>query len=173
MKNSISKIKKKLILEALREWKKALKSRKHERVFAKNMLNKGWSHTGGGDYKVCLVKESIAVKFAKEFCDYTGSDLEVQREWEQWQCSPWGLKKHLPYNYMLYKGLLIQDRVLNKCTKGYWKCKDLQKLNKEFDIHDTGHNHGHSTRGKVKFFDWVYRRRDPYHDRNNNLKDKK
>ena len=138
-------------LKAVRQAQRLWRSAKGNNVkFSTKLEAHGWVRAGFGSFKQCYSKGSIVVKYST----HNGNNWEVKREWEQWNCAPKGLRKHLPWTYCILDGrVLIQDRVL--CKKGSaWQ----NNLASKFELKDQGHNYGYSKRGVVKFYDWVYRR---------------
>lgn len=158
---NISNIKRNAILEALQEWKIKKPNNYNESLnFIKHMEELGWKDIGYGAFKRCLVKNSIVIKFAMDPEGFS-CIREIDREYEQYISSPKELKKYLPKTYTLYNGLMIQDKVLeNKC---YSNCEDtISTLRNKFNLFDCYHNHGHNRIGKIKFFDWVWKRDGAY-----------
>lgn len=164
--NNVSKVKQELVLQVITLWEK-LEGDKAK--FDKEMKDLGWSTNvvhSHGSFKKCFWKGSIVAKYANN--DYEPNLAEVKREYEQFHSVPKHLQKYFPRVYAFVNGLLIQDRVLLKCGELQnlnppQKCT-LSEVYKEFDhrLDDYGHNHGHSKAGTVKFFDWVYKRRNPW-----------
>lgn len=103
----VSKIKRKNINEALVLWnKKSRKTIKQREEFASQMLKRGWKHSRGGDYKNCLIKDSIVAKYIYSPSN-KGAQNEIKRELQQWQQVPYRFRRHLPITYTLHKGLMI------------------------------------------------------------------
>lgn len=153
----VTKVKRRAIEEALFVWtSKDRKTDGGRKDFYAEMEKLGWKETGYGSYKCCLCKESIAIKYSKNV-NHEESNWEVKREFEQFQRATNKFKRYLPVVYAFVDGLLIQDKVLVKCNYGA-NCKEAQKIANKFPVLDYGHNHGHSIKGVVKFFDWVYNR---------------
>ncbi|KKL99800.1 hypothetical protein LCGC14_1810800 [marine sediment metagenome] len=154
---SVSKCKRDAIQEAIIESEK-IKNKKSSvelEDFEARMTKCGWEHIGKGGFKTCLSKGTIILKYAS-YPDSNKSIGEVNREFEQWKNTPSKFKRHLTKTYALINGTLIQDRVLQKCGKF---CSELNKVITEHpNLMDARQNHGHSLRGKLKFFDWVYNR---------------
>lgn len=154
---SISKIKRKNIKEAVKEWNREERKTSISRVnFYGSMMKFGWNKTSVGGYKSCIVKDSIAIKWATDAHCFESIN-EVNRELEQWELTDYKFKRYLPIIYIIHKGLIIQDRVLVKCHEDI-HCKSAKEIAKKFGLVDYGHNHGHTIKGTVKFFDWVYNR---------------
>jgi len=159
--NGVSALKRRLIFQALDTWHDCNESGLRFTLMMEKDF--GWSssllHSSPGSFKNCLWKKSIVVKFGKNGnnCD------ELTREYEQYLILPQKCRKHLPRSYILENGLLIQDRVLVKCKEEYGVCVTYD-IRKQFEnrLQDYHHNHGHSKKGTVKFFDWVYRRQNPW-----------
>jgi hypothetical protein len=161
---SVSKCKRLAIQEAITEWEKAKNKETIEgrQGFKARMINRGWKWVGTGAYKACLSKSTIILKYAIN-PDNSEAINEVNREFEQWKYTSNKFKKHLARTYTLIDGMLVQDKVLQKCGNF---CDELNTLSKEYpNLGDAWTNHGHSLRGKLKFFDWVYNRN--WHLRNN------
>lgn len=155
---TISKCKRSAIQEAVIEWKKAKNKNTvtGREDFQAHMKSYGWEHIGSGGYKVCLSKSTIILKYARN-PNCKASIREVEREFEQWECLPSKFRRHLAKTYILANGMLVQDKVLQRCSD--IPCIEFDKLIKEYpNIKDAWGNHGHSLRGKLKFFDWVYNR---------------
>lgn len=157
----VSKVKQQLIHEALRVWTKHW--HKADRTpFITEMKQLGWSDYmthGHGSFKTVVWKGSIVAKFI--YADgRPEADAEIEREWEQFRTAPKKLKRHLPKSYCFKNGLLIQDRVLLKCADVVG-CNNVN-IGMDLGLQDYGHNHGHSKAGTVKYFDWVWRRMNPW-----------
>ena len=139
-------------------------------AFAEKLKEAGWkniSDANCGSFKQCFSKNNIAVKFPRYSNSYSRN--EIEREYEQWNQASSKFRKHLTRTYCLLDLVLIQDKVLIFCRDNKTKC-NLLDIAKEFPIADHGHNHGHSKRGRVKFFDWVYNRTvDHLNDKNKRL----
>lgn len=154
---SVSKCKRDAIQEAIVELGKTKNKKSSAELgdFEACMIKRGWEHIGKGGFKTCLSKGTIILKYASD-PDNKKSIGEVNREFEQWKNTPNKFKRHLAKTYALINGTLIQDRVLQKCGK---YCSELNRIIMEYpNLMDTRQNHGHSLRGKLKFFDWVYNR---------------
>jgi hypothetical protein len=160
MKNipkSVSKVKHRNIIEALKVWnKKPRNTNRARESYIREMEKLGWAAGGWGSYKKSLIKDSIVVKFAA-YPNKADCVNEVQREFEQWKLVPREFKKHLPRLYVFQKGLLVQDRVMHYCLNG-WACKCEEGIRSLFPVRDGQQNHGHTLKGTVKYFDWVYKR---------------
>ena len=164
---SVSKLKQDLILQALASWEKNKGRRSN---FLKEMKDSGWSSNiihCHGSFKECLWKGSIIAKYSRNNSLHTLA--EVKREYEQYASVPEKLRKHFPKTYIFINGLLIQDRVLLKCGEHKSKPCNVGSIVNKFKfnsayttLYDYAHNHGHSRTGTVKFFDWVYRRVNPW-----------
>lgn len=156
----ISQIKYYNILQASKIWNnESRKSESSRQDFLIELKAFGWeSIETNACFKVCVAKDSIIAKYAK-LPNNDESINEMDREFQQWKLAPWQFRKHLPIVYSFYKGLMIQDRVLVKCHKNEY-CKDVIEIYEIFlpHLYDYGHNHGHTIKGTVKFFDWVYNR---------------
>lgn len=158
--DNITKVKRVNVLQVYKIWnKKPRKSQQSRRDFANEMRKFGWELIGSNAcFKLCVAKDSIIAKYARD-PNYDDSNNEINREFQQSKLTPWQFKRHLPITYLFHKGLMIQDRVLVKCSKGVY-CPKVIKVRNKFSphLHDYGHNHGHTIKGTVKFFDWVYNR---------------
>lgn len=160
---NISDTKRSIIMEALRLWKRKQDESIGSRRFLKIVDEYGWENDGCGAFKRCIIKGSIVAKYpltsrCKE--DRLWNESEVRREFEQWKYAPKLLKKYLPRCYAFIDNLLIQDKVINTGFDSKRR-KELNKLIREFDLRDAEpHNVGFSRLGTIKFFDWVYKRRD-------------
>ena len=157
--NNVSKIKRELIFQAIEIWDQVSYDRSK---FFTEMRKNNWSRNTSfydGSYKTCLWKRSIVVKYAAE-PNCRESTCEIEREFEQYTSVPSKLKRYFTRSYIYYNGILIQDKVLKQCT---CDC-NLSEISREFNnqIWDYKWNHGHSNKGTVKFFDWVYRRAKPW-----------
>ena len=159
MKN-ISKRKEQAIKEALHIWKN---QNRYRCSFAQKMKLVGWKPNDSwdnGSFKKCLLKDSIVIKYLNR--PYTSERInEIRREVEQFRVAPAGLKKHLPKIYEFSENFIIQDRVLLACWEYGGKC-NAERIACKYELEDCYHNHGHSLNGTVKFFDWVFRRDDPW-----------
>lgn len=155
----ISKIKRVAIEEAIKIWN-ATKTETWEgrELFGKKIQKLGWSYCcTNAAYKTCYKKGSIVVKFARH-PGRTDAHNEVEREFQQWKLVPSKFRRHLPKVHAFVDGMLIQDMVLKYCGSSGC-CPKAGAVAKEFGcLEDWGHNHGHSRKGTVKFFDWVYNR---------------
>lgn len=129
--------------------------------FSEKLSAAGWKRVAGfadGSFKQSYTKNNIVVKFPKFSESYSGG--EIRREYEQWLCAPNKFRIYLPKTYCMLDSVLIQDRVLNSCDefRKHGKACYIKSLGDQFKLADYVHNHGHSKRGEVKFFDWVYNR---------------
>jgi len=138
--------------------------------FASILNDNGWEHIGDGLYKECWGKNSIVVKFSREIYHQKNSDeatKELAREYDQYfnpECS--GLRKYLPKIYAFIDNtILIQDRILGKCIsdfniqRGYKTCtriSEVEKIAVTYNLQDYYQNHGHTSKGNIKFFDSVW-----------------
>jgi hypothetical protein len=163
--NGVSALKRRLIFQALDTWQDC--EQDTDKYFTA-MIELGWSnsrlHSRGGAYKTCLWKNSIVAKYVQPNNPYgREAHREIRREFEQYHAVPYKLKKYFPRSYILENGLLIQDRVLVECCDPY-NCMFSNNINKIFDnkLEDYVANHGHSRKGTIKFFDWVYKRMCPW-----------
>lgn len=159
---NVSALKYNLILQALGTWKSC---KQDTDIFLDTLLDLGWEDSilyHEGSFKTCIWKKSIVAKFAKS--DSSDDRLEVEREYEQYQTIPWELRKYFARSYVMSNGLLIQDRVLVQCMDRD-KCNMNDILSKfDYQLCDYTHNHGHSRKGTIKFFDWVFKRRSIWMD---------
>jgi len=166
----VSKVKQDLIREVVDGWLAHLRSDNKD-AFVLEMGRLGWSGAnlhGFGSFKRFIWKDNIIAKFANT--DNQVCSAEIDREWEQFNTAPTAIKKYLPNAYILKNGLLVQDRVVLKCNQ-VSKC-NVDAIANELKLNDYGHNHAHNFVGTVKFFDWVWRRHDPWtSDFNKPLKD--
>lgn len=159
MKFKTSKVKATAIREAIRVWTNAdTNTCQGRREFSRKIIKLGWKRVdSNAAFKACYFKNSIVVKFARN-PESTESSNEVTREVQQWKMVPRKFKKYIPRIHAYVNGLIVQDRVMVEC-ESYTKCKRAKNIAKEFNyLNDWAHNHGHSKKGTVKFFDWVYRR---------------
>lgn len=165
-----SKKKSKTILEAITFWGEcrhlSLEKRDDDSIyeaaeaystFASKLREAGWqSSTLVGGFKQSYIKNNIVVKFPRYSANYSRG--EILREYEQWAKAPHKFKKHLPRTYCILDLVLIQDYVMVSCKDLKGSICNSYNLSQEFKLSDYAHNHGHSKRGIVKFFDWVYNR---------------
>lgn len=156
----ISKVKRDAITEALQVWnmqsRNTFSARKN---FTRQMKERGWNYIGSGCYKICLAKGSIVAKYLETSLNVPEFQNEIKKEVDQWNMAPSKFKKYLPRIYSFDKGLIVQDKVLVKCNEGY--CAGLHEITQKFPdrLYDYHNNHGHTLRGTVKFYDWVYNRK--------------
>jgi hypothetical protein len=154
-----SKIKATAIKEAVEAWSSSNTSTCKGRCkFGEKIIKLGWKKIcSDAAFKSCYFKDSIIIKFARNPGDINSCN-EVTREVQQWKMAPRNFKKHIPKIYTYIDGLIVQDRVMLEC-ESYVKCKKARDVANKFNyLSDWKHNHGHSKKGTVKFFDWVYRR---------------
>jgi hypothetical protein len=135
--------------------------------FQSSMESRGWEYIGSGLYKICMAKNSIVIKFPRISMGEEALK-ELAREYDQWMNPPRDLRKYLPRTYALMDGrIIIQDKVLQKCIirfnveRGYETCSRQSEVNdiaSRYHLQDFYQNHGHTSKGNVKFFDSVWDR---------------
>ncbi|MHA2280170.1 MAG: hypothetical protein ACXAC5_04760 [Promethearchaeota archaeon] len=161
--NGVSVLKRRLIFQALDTWHDC---KQNTDKYLTAMIEFGWSdsnlHNRYGSYKTCIWKNSIIAKYVKpDNCYGEEAHKEIKREFEQYHAVPYKLRKYFARSYILENGLLIQDRVLVECSDKHNCTKDINKIfNNKLGDHVA--NHGHSKKGTIKFFDWVYKRIHPW-----------
>ncbi len=125
-------------------------------IYAKRLEENKWQEAGYGSAKRSFKKNTILVKFPGLYSAAKYSETEIKREYEQWVGAPSKFRKYLTRTYGMIGLVLIQDLViLGRC--GSIDCNGTWLIN-EFPIADFYGNHGHTKKGNVKIFDWVYRR---------------
>lgn len=156
----VSKIKQRLIQEVMGVWLLHLQDDGKD-AFIEQIYKLGWSGNklhGFGSFKNTIWKNNIIAKFA--YNENQACSVELERELEQFNTAPSALKKYLPNTYILKNGLMIQDRVVLKCDQ-VSNC-NVEDIAKKLNLRDYNHNHAHNFAGTIKFFDWVWRRIDPW-----------
>lgn len=148
--------------------------------FKSKLLPMGHLIAGEGSFKESFIIGKLVVKttVTNRINKGCASEevTEIKREVEQYKYAPPGFRKHLPRLFVCINDfVMIQERVLIRSLDG--KDADLfitrvDKLAEKYDLYDYIHNYGIGLDGRVKFFDWVWRR-DDNHDYNPDLPLKK